>query len=103
MTDEEFHTAIYDITKKYKNEPEKCFEKMMKLKYPGTEHSVKLEHARFFYQKYMQFVKDDIKLDKDFTKNAYNQNSKIFKDNRISSFLFVILFLLLQPFCLQIS
>ncbi len=80
MTDEEFHTKIYNIIRKYKNDPEKAFEKMMELKYPDSNHYVKLEHARFFYEKYMKIMEEDIKLDKDFTKNAYNKNSKIFKD-----------------------
>jgi hypothetical protein len=58
----------------------------MKLKYPGSDYYVKLEHARFFYEKYSKLMAESIKIDKDFTKNAYNKNSKIFKDAYLTEF-----------------
>ncbi len=85
-SDEEFHMAIVHIIEKYGKDPNTCFEKMMKLNYPGSNHYVKLEHARFFYEKYSKLMGESIKIDKDFTKNAYNKNSKIFKDAYLTEF-----------------
>lgn len=90
MTEEEFHVAIYDTIVKYNDDPNTCFSKLMKLKYPGSKDSyIKLEHARFFFEKYSKIVKElegGNKIDKDFTKKAYEKNSKIFKDAYLTEF-----------------
>lgn len=84
MTEEEFHTAVYDIIEKYEDDPNTCFAKIMKLTYPGSKDvHPKLEHAKFFYEKYCKIM-TSIKLDKDFTKNAYEKNTKIFKNAYLS-------------------
>lgn len=85
MTEEEFHCAIYDIVKKHEGDPNTCFTKIMKLTYPGSKENPKLEHARFFYEKYCK-IKKEIKLDKDFTKKAYEQNKKIFQDAHLTDY-----------------
>lgn len=86
MTDEEFHCAIYDIVKKHEGDPNTCFAKIMKLTYPGSKDChPKLEHAKFFYEKYCKIAKE-IKMDKDFTKKAYEQNKKIFQDAYLSDY-----------------
>ena len=81
-TEEEFHVVIYDIVKKYYDDPKKCFKKLTELQYPNSNEYVQMEHAKFFYEKYAK-LNTSIKMDKDFTKNAYNINSKIFKDTHL--------------------
>ncbi len=81
-TDDNFHTLIYNIVKKYADNPQKCFEKLMELKYPNSNEHVQLEHAKFFYEKYMKLAMD-IELDENFTENAYKKNSKIYKDTHL--------------------
>jgi hypothetical protein len=82
LTEDNFSEVIYSIVKKYENEPKKCFEKLMELKYPNSNEYIQLEHAKCFYEKFMKFT-INIKMDKDFTKNAYDFNSKIFKDTHV--------------------
>ncbi len=79
LTDDNIHQVIYDTVKKYYNDHNKCFEKLMEYKYPNSNEYIQLEHAKFFYEKYSK-LQVDIKMDKDFTKNAYEKNSKIFKN-----------------------
>lgn len=79
MTEEEFHNKIYKIVKKYFDEPQKCFSKLQELQYPNSNHYVQLEHAKFFYEKYAK-LNNEMEIDENFTKNAYDLNSKIFKN-----------------------
>ncbi len=79
LTDDNFHIVVYDTVKKYFGEPEKCYKKLQEYKYPNSDHYIKYEHAKFFYEKYAK-LGVEMKLDKEFTANAYNFNSKIFKD-----------------------
>ncbi len=79
LTDDNIHQVIYDTVKKYFNEPEKCFKKLQEYQYPNSKEYIQYEHAKFFYEKYAKLGMS-FKLDKEFTANAYNFNSKIFKD-----------------------
>lgn len=81
-TEDNFNTLIYQTIKKYADKPQKCFEKLMELKYPNSDHYIQLEHAKFFYSKYMK-LNTNIEFDENFTQNAYQRNSKIFKDTHL--------------------
>ena len=78
LTDDNCHSIIYDIVKKSKNCND-AVKELTKLKYPNSKEYIKQDEAKFFYEKYSK-LNLDIKLDKDFTKKAYEINSKIFKD-----------------------
>jgi hypothetical protein len=78
ITEENFSQTIYDIVKKSKSLSD-AVEKITKLKYPNSNEYIKDEHAKCFYEKFAK-MNANIKIDKDFTKNAYDMNSKIFKE-----------------------
>ncbi len=78
LTNDNCHKVIYDIVKKSKD-CDKAIIQLCKLKYPESNHYIKKDEAKFFYEKYSKInVKMD--LDKKFTKKAYNMNSKIYKE-----------------------
>lgn len=78
LTNDNCHKVISDIVKKSENCNE-AIKKLCKLKYPKSDHYIKKEEAKFFYEKYLKInVKMD--LDKNFTKKAYNMNTKIYKE-----------------------
>lgn len=78
LTDSNCHKVISDIVKKSKDCNE-AIKKLCTLKYPKSEHYIKKEEAKFFYQKYSK-INVKMSLDKNFTKKAYNMNSKIYKE-----------------------
>ncbi len=78
LTDDNCHQVIYDIVKNSKN-CNKAIEKLTKLKYPNSKHYIKEEEAKYFYSKYSK-INIIIKMDKKFTKKAYDLNTKIYKD-----------------------
>ncbi len=78
LTEENFSQTIYDIVKKSKSSSD-AVEKITKLKYPNSNEYIKDEHAKCFYEKFAK-MNSNIKMDKDFTKNAYDMNSKLFKE-----------------------
>jgi hypothetical protein len=82
-TDDNFHLVVGEIVEKYLDNPQKCFSKLMEVKYPNSDTNIELYQAKFFYEKYAKLLMDDIKIDKDFTKNAYNRNKKIFSDTHL--------------------
>jgi hypothetical protein len=81
ITEDNFSTIIYDIVKKSKSSSD-AIKELTKLKYPNSNEYIQDDHAKFFYEK---FSKSDsnVKMDKDFTKNAYNMNSKAFKNANV--------------------
>lgn len=83
LTKDNVHLVLSDIVKKSKDCNE-AITRICKLKYPKDskskeEHYIKKEEAKFFYQKYKK-INVEISLDKNFTKKAYNMNSKIYKE-----------------------
>ena len=81
--EDEFNDYLTETIKKNIDNPKKCFEKIMELKYPGTNTNISLEHARCYYEVYAKHNSYNVKLDKDFDKNAYEKNKKIFDNARI--------------------
>ena len=81
LTEDNCHSVIYDIVKKSKSCND-AVKELTKLKYPNSKVYIKDDEAKFFYEKYSK-LNLDIKLDKDFTKKAYEINSKLFKDAHV--------------------
>ncbi len=79
LADDNFSEVIYNIVKKNLDNPKKCFDKLMELKYPNSNEYIQYEHAKFFYEKFAK-LNTKINMDENFTRNAYEINSKIFKD-----------------------
>jgi hypothetical protein len=82
LSDDEFMDAIRKYVSKYLDEPIKCFEKIMDLQYPNTTMNVPLEDARAYYEIYAKQLVE-VKIDKDFDKNAYEKNKKVFENARV--------------------
>lgn len=81
LNDDNFHIVISQIVEKSKN-AESAIKEMMKLKYPNSKDYIEEAHAKAFYIKYKEInnaVNSKIKLNKDFTKNAYDENMKLKK------------------------
>ncbi len=78
LTEDNCHQVIYEIVKKSKSCAD-AVKELTKLKYPNSKDYIKDDHAKFFYEKYSK-LNVDIKMDKDFTKKAYEINSKVFKE-----------------------
>ncbi len=79
VTEDNFNQTIYDIVKKSKSVSD-AVKELTKIKYPGSKGDyIQEDHAKFFYEKYSK-MNNNLKMDKDFTKNAYDMNSKKFKD-----------------------
>ena len=83
LTEDNFNQTIYDIVKKCKSSNE-AVKEITKLKYPDSKDNIQDDHAKFFYEKFSK-MNNNLKMDKDFTKNAYDLNSKIFKDVHVKS------------------
>lgn len=81
ITEDNFNQTIYDIVKK-SNCISDTVKELTKIKYPNSKDYIQEDHAKYFYEKFAK-MNNNLKMDKDFTKNAYNINSKIFKDAHI--------------------
>ncbi len=83
LTEDNFNQTVYDIVKKCKSGSD-AVKELTKLKYPNSKDYIQEDHAKFFYEKFAK-MNNNLKMDKDFTKNAYDMNSKIFKDTHVKS------------------
>jgi hypothetical protein len=78
LNNDNCHSVIYDIVKK-SNSCNDAINELCKLKYPNSKYYIKKEEAKFFYEKYSK-INLNMKIDKKFTKKAYDMNSKIYKE-----------------------
>ncbi len=77
LTEDTVNDYIKMVIQTYIDQPERCFSELMKLKYPNSDLYITREYAKGYYESYAKYA-IDIKMDKNFDKNAYEKNKKIF-------------------------
>ncbi len=82
LTDDNFSNVMSEIVEKAKSADD-AIKAMTKLCYPNTKNNIKEVEAKAFYLKFKEInniVNNKIKLDKNFTKNAHQERSKLYKE-----------------------